>query len=147
MHLTENEVLSKYVECLSEGRELCMLLARNADPEKVGPRGGIYSKLRTALRELEGCCRQMNYMREDARWVKMGIMWAKAMRIALDAYTAHNWLKFGKLAELFDNGLKRMRDLADARTGVRGAILPQRPSDWLILPDRPLPGITRGLIH
>ncbi len=147
MSLTENEILAKYVDALGVGRDMCHMLARNADPDKIAPRGQQYGNLRRALRDLEGCCRQMNYMREDTRWVKLGVMYARAMQVAFKLYSKQNWMEIGKLAGLFVDGLRRMQDLANMKTGKRGVILPQRPSDWLILPDRPLPGIQRGLIH
>ena len=135
MALTEADILSKHTQCLKEAAECCQLLARNADPEKIGPRGHIYGNLRRALKSLEGTCRQMNYFREDTRWIQLGILYAKAMRTSSALFANQNWLGFGQLRQLFENGLRRMDDLANMKTGQKGPILPTRPSNWLIMPD------------
>lgn len=133
--LTEAEILSKHQQSLKEARHHCAELARCADPMIIAPRGWRYTKLRTALQELEGTCRQMAHWREDARWLKLGIVYAKAMRTVQARFTLHDWQAFGKLVALFDKGLVSMEGLRDSRTGRSGMILPSQPTDWLILPD------------
>jgi len=134
-YTSEAEILSRHAQSLKEGRDACQWLARNADPEQAAPRGRHYRHLRTALQELEGTCRQMSMYRADARWTKLGIVYAKAMRIARKKMVKSDWLGFRELTKLFDIGLRHMEELSTAKTGIPGMILPKRPSDWLILPD------------
>lgn len=136
MPVTEGEILDKHVQSLMEASEACQLLARNADPQKIAPRGRIYGNLKRALTALEGSCRQMNYYREDTRWLRLGMLYAKAMVTVSVLFEHQNWIGFGKLRELFDNGQRRMDDLATQKTGQRGPILPTKPTNWLIMPDR-----------
>ncbi len=135
MALTEADVLSKHTQALKEASECCQLLARNADPEKAAPRGHIYGNLRRALTSIEGTCRQMCYFREDTRWIKLGILYANAMRKCSQMFANQNWMGFGQIRKLFDEGLRRMDDLANLKTGQRGPILPTKPTGWLIMPD------------
>lgn len=132
--LTENEIRSKHVQALKEARDACQRLALNQDPEKAAPRGRHYKNLKKALGELEGSCRQMSMFRSDARWTKLGFVYARAMRTARSMMLKQNWVGFGKLAELFVIGLKRLEDLDTRKTGTMGPILPKR-TDWLQLPD------------
>lgn len=133
MSLSEQEIVSKFNQGLREGRDACHWLAKNADPEWLAPRGRHYRLLKTALAELEGCARQMSAMRDDTRWLPLGILYgAKAARLAQKYFTNLQWAKFGELAKLFDVGLARMEEL-QKKTGTTGPILPKR-TDWLILP-------------
>lgn len=75
----------------------------------------------------------MSMFRSDARWTKLGFVYARALRLIQKKFTAMDWLAFRDLIPLFENGLKRMDELATAKTGRTGPILPQR-TDWLILP-------------
>lgn len=136
--LTQQDVLSKHEQSLKEGRDACVALARNADPEYLAPRGHLYTKLRTALTELEGTCRQMAAYRDDARWTKLGFVYARCLRVAQAKFVSQNWLAFKQMAQLFSDGLSHMDDLANKKTGKIGAILPTR-YDWLILPDQKTP--------
>jgi hypothetical protein len=149
--LTEQEVLTKHAQSLKEGGDACLALARNADPEYLAPRGHLYAKLKKALTELEGTCRQMSAYRDDARWLKLGFLYARAMRTAQAKFVSQNWLAFRQLSELFTQGLSHMDDLANRKTGATGMILPKR-YDWLILPDHkpPMPGLAarlRSTVH
>lgn len=141
MSLSEQDILTKFQQSLKEGRDACAWLAKNADPEWLAPRGRHYRQLKTALAELEGCARQMAAMRDDARWLPLGILYgAKTARLAQKYFTNLDWLAFGKMTEVFDIGIRRMQEL-QAKTGRAGPILPKR-TDWLILPkDLPKPGL------
>jgi hypothetical protein len=133
--LTQAEVLSKHKQSLSEGRDACLWLAKNQDPEYIAARGRHYKNLRTALKELEGTCRQLSMMREDARYTKLGMVYAKAMLIAHKHFLRQNWRAFKQLSDLFIRGLVEMENLSTRKTGTFGPILPQRPSDWIIMPE------------
>lgn len=145
--LTEQEIMSKHVQSLKEGKDACQWLAKNADPTYLAPRGRHYGNLKRALNALEGSCRQMAGFRGDTRWLPLGIIYAKAMRLAHRDFLRQNWLGFRSMEKLFENGLKRMDDLATAKTGKLGVILPSRPPDWLILPDHKPMGNFRGTMH
>jgi hypothetical protein len=133
--LTQTEVLDKHKQCLKEARDACLWLAKNSDPEYIAPRGVHYRKLRTALKELEGSARQMCALRDDTRWTKLGMVYAKAMRVAHKHFLQMNWAAFRKLSDLFINGLRSMDELANMKTGKSGAILPVNPSSWIIMPE------------
>ena len=137
--LTEQEISGKHIQSLKEGKQACELLARNQDPDKVAPRGHIYGNLQRSLKALEGSCRQLAHFRSDARWIKLGVLYARAMRVAQAKMAAEDWAAFGKLGALFEQGLVRMDELANRKTGKVGSILPSRPSTWLILPDHKAP--------
>lgn len=133
--LSEVEILSKHKQSLSEARDACLWLAKNQDPEYIAPRGRHYRNLRTALKELEGTCRQLSMFRSDARFTRLGMVYAKAMLIARKHFVVHNWKAFKQLSDLFIRGLVEMEALSTRRTGALGPILPQRPSDWIIMPE------------
>lgn len=138
--LSEQEILSKHEQCLKEGADACAWLGRRADPEQMFPAGPHYRKLRTAIRELEGTSRQMAQWRADARWVRLGVFWAKVLRTARKEFARHGWSELGRLRAAFEKGSHAMQELRDAKTGTLGPILPQRASNWLILPeDNPEP--------
>lgn len=133
MSLSEQEVITKFQQSLCEGRDACLWLARNADPEWLAPRGRHYRLLKTALSELEGCARQLSAFRDDTRWLPLGILYgAKAARLAQTYFVQLKWVKFKDLAQVFDVGLARMEEL-QKKTGRIGPILPKR-TDFLILP-------------
>lgn len=136
--LTQQEIMDKHIQCLKEGRDACQSLAKNADPEYIFPRGHLYGSLKRALKALEGTCRQMAAFRDDTRWTKLGFVYARAMRVAQVKFVRQDWLAFRQIAEIFEVGLKRMDELANAKTGKTGVILPKR-TDWLVLPDLKTP--------
>ena len=133
--LSEAEIVDRHRQALGEARTACQMLARQADPDQIAPRGRHYRMLKDSLKALEGSCRQLAHYRADARWLKLGIVYAKAMRTVQRAFVGQRWADFGSMTSLFEMGLRNMVDLKDQRTGKRGAILPSRPSDWLVLPD------------
>ena len=132
--LTEQEILSKHKQSLGEGRDACQWLGRNADPEYLAPRGRHYGNLKRALNALEGTCRQLAAFRADTRWTKLGFLYARAMRVAQAKFVRQDWMAFNQMQQLFENGLRRMDELQNAKTGKLGPILPKR-TDWMVLPD------------
>jgi hypothetical protein len=136
--VTQQELLAKHKECLKQGKEVCIQLAKNADPAYLFPRGHLYGQLRRALTQLEGTCRQLAANRDDTRWTKLGFVYARGLRMAQVKFNNQEWLFFRKFQELFEQGLVHMNDLATRKTGKSGIILPQR-YDWLVLPDHKTP--------
>lgn len=136
MSVTEAEILDRHVQSLKEAREACRLLAQNQDPLLIAPRGHNYGNLKRALGQLEGTCRQMNYNREDTRWIRLGILYGKTIHACQHLFANQDWAGFGRLTAMFENGLVRVKELATAKTGQRGPMLPTRPSSWLIVPDQ-----------
>lgn len=137
--LTEQEIVDRHVQALGEARRACQALGRNADPEYIAPRGKHYGDLKRALDHLEGSCRQLAHYRADARWLRLGVLYAKAMRAAQAKFVGQRWGYFNELIKLFENGLRQMDDLQTRKTGQLGAILPARPADWLVLPNHVVP--------
>lgn len=145
--LTEAEILACHIQALKDAKGACEMLGKNADPNYIFPRGHLYGNLRRALQALEGSARQMSHFRGDARWLKLGIYYAKVMRAAQTAFVQMKWLEFSKMRLIFDKGLRAMDDLRHRKTGRAGVILPTQPTDWLILPDHRVPRPYRGPIH
>lgn len=144
--LTENDILERHKQALGEARRACQQLGRNADPLYLAPRGRHYTELKKALALLEGSARQMAHWRDDGRWLRLGIVYAKAMRGAQQKFVGQRWAWFGELQALFVLGERRLDEL-NQRTGTLGAILPQRASEWLVLPDS-RPALRRpGSLH
>lgn len=133
--LSESEILSRHMQALSEAKIACDALGLNADPTYVMPRGKHYTMLRTAVEALEGSARQMAHFREDTRWLKLGIFYAKIYRAIQAKYIGQRWSYFKSLIAVFDKGQHSLADLKDRKTGTGKAILPSRAVDWLILPD------------
>lgn len=136
--LTQSEILSKHTQCLKEAKDACDKLFKNADPTYIFPRGHLYGQLKRAITALEGTCRQMSMFRDDTRWTKLGFVYARALRMAQAKFSAQDWLFFGKFGELFTQGLTRMDELANKKTGRRGIIMPTDYS-FLHLPDHKTP--------
>jgi hypothetical protein len=136
--LTQREILTKHEQCLREAKEACVQLAKNADPEYLFPRGHLYGNLKRALTQLEGTCRQMAAFRDDTRWLQLGFVYARAIRQVQVKFNDQKWLYFRELIALFENGLKRMDDLANRKTGKSGIIMPAT-YNWLMLPDHKTP--------
>ena len=143
--LTERDILDRHRQALGEAHRACQRLGKNADPLYLAPRGHDYGNLKRALEMLEGSARQMAHFREDARWLRLGIVYAKAMRSAQSKFIGQRWAYFNELTKLFALGHRRVEEL-QAKTGTQGPILPSRPSDWLVLPDHRVPW-ARGTSH
>ncbi len=123
--LTEREIFDRMKSSLRESADICLRLAR-------GERGPLYRQLRAHLGLIEGTLRQAAWWREDARWLYVVPIVAKAHQ------EAGRWLrekgpttgqKFAKLAGIMRSCQKAAEDLQLKRTERVGMILP-----------RPLPG-------
>ena len=147
--LTEVEILDRHAQALGEAHQACQRLGRNADPEYLAPRSRDYGNLKRALQALEGSARQMGHFRADGRWFRLGIVYAKAMRVAQAKFVGQRWAAFNEMMKLFDIGFHHLDELKNGRTGATGPILPKRASEWLILPDHrvPMPPPWRGTTH
>lgn len=133
--LTENEVLTKHQQSLGEADRACQELGRNADLEYFAPRGVHYRALTTAIKELEGTCRQMAAMRDDARWLRLGITYGKMLNLVQHKYGNHQWNFFNELRKFFvEQGVRNLAELKENRTARVGPILPHRASQWLQMP-------------
>lgn len=124
---TEIEIFGLMADNLKEAAEQCADLAWHPR------RGMVYNRLRTALKECCGCCRQAYYWRNyDARWLMM------EKQISHLCERCGNWLRdspsvqkrkeahprFKQMSELF---LKLYRDaetIRTAATGIPGPIMP-----------------------
>lgn len=137
--LTEQEIMDRHRQALSEAKDACLKLAVNADPEKGSPRGRIYRNLQVALKQCEDSARQMSMWRGDARWIKFGIHYAQVMRVVRKKMRHSDWLAFRGIAKALEQDARTLDELANAKTGTTGLILPKRASDWLVLPDEPVP--------
>lgn len=143
--LTENDILDRHRDALGLAHRACQNLGRNAADDYLAPRGTDYGNLKEALELLEGSARQMAHFRADARWLKLGILYAKAMRLAQVKFIGQKWNAFNQMMPLFVTGKKHLEDL-QMKTGTRGPILPNRPSDWLVMPDWKSP-FMQGQLH
>lgn len=129
--LTEAEILAQHRDQLKIAGERCVYLQRNM--VEVMPRGVAYADLRDAIRKLEGTSRQMFHWRgDDARWVRLAAMYARAEKLAARLLISENWAGFGDLAELFEKGRRYCLDLAERPTGrsLDKLILPGDISPW-----------------
>jgi hypothetical protein len=114
--LTEPELLSQHRAQLRIGLEACQKLKMNA--VEPSPRGQAYADLVDALKKLEGTCRQMFHWRgDDARWIKLGAVYARALPLVQRLRLMEKWAAFGSLEDLFELGLRRVTDLAERPTG------------------------------
>lgn len=144
--ITESEILSRHKQALGEAHRSCQRLGRNAADDYLAPRGQDYGELKEALEALEGSCRQMAHFRADARWLRLGVVYAKAMRISQTKFVAQKWNAFNELKGLFELGHRRIEEL-QTRTGTAGPILPQNPSSWLVMPDLKIPKASPVRVH
>ena len=139
--LSENEILSRHKQALGEAHQAAQMLGKNADPEYLEPRSRHYGNLKRALNNLEGSCRQMAHWRGDARWLRLGVIYARAMRGAQAKFVGQRWAWFNELMSLFVLGQVRLDELQNMKTGRLSSspILPSNPSAWLHLPDHKVP--------
>lgn len=131
--LTEPEIFA----CLTENFRLAAQHCE--DLAKLTRKGPTYRKLRDELKLIEGAARQAAYWRQDARWLRIGLMMAEAHKRAGDWLRGIRdketgiWKKlppgvlhpyFMKLAENLRSGQTLAEQFKNARTGITGMILP-----------------------
>lgn len=145
--LTERDITDRHTQALGEAWRAAQALGRNADPSYMAPRGGYYWDLRGALLNLEGSSRQMAHFRADARWVKLGIFYARILRQGQVKFVGQKWAWFAALKQVFELGERSMRDLETRKTGARGPVLPTQPTDWIIMPDLRIPSSDHRRLH
>jgi hypothetical protein len=128
-HVTEREILSLMKATFKRAAEHCDKLA------VLPARGPTYRRLREDLQICENCCRQVAWYREDARWLRIGLMMEEAHK------RAGGWLRdrtmprtensnlahplFVRLAENLRFGAARAEQMENAATGRVGMILPK----------------------
>lgn len=136
MPLTDREVQDRHRQSLGEAKAACLELARFQDHALIAPRGRHYVILKEALARLEGSARQLGYLRDDTRWMALGIQYAKIKQACQVWFIGQRWKRFELLAPAFDRWQRDLEDLATRRTGKRGPILPTPGNmNWLIMPD------------
>lgn len=124
---SEQEIFALLSDNLREASEQCVGLAWHPR------RGMVYNRLRTALKQCEGCCRQAYYWRDyDARWLFM------EKQIAWLRNRCGDWLRdspsvqkrkeahpeFQRLGELLRKMHGDAEQIKNAATGISGPILP-----------------------
>jgi len=127
----EPEFITKHLDALRVAEECCETLKMNA--VEPAPRGAVYAKLVQANKELEGTCRQMFHWRgDDARWLRLGSLYAKALKVMARLYLGERWEEFGDLAYIYRIGFRRLMNLAERPTGrgIEKFILPGDISPW-----------------
>lgn len=120
-HVTEAEILSLMKTTIVAATEKCGKLA------VLPMRGQVYASLRTDLKTIENCCRQVAYYRGgDARWLNVGMAMEKAHQLA------GHWLRRHYPRPLFEKLADNLRalgvacaDLETKATGRVGMILPK----------------------
>lgn len=139
--LAENEIIARHIQSLGEAHAACQELGRNAADDYLAPRGKHYAALKDALNKLEGSARQMAHFRGDARWLKLGMIYARLMRMCQAKYIGQSWNAFNEMLEFFGPlGRRRLEDLRDRKTGKSGLILPTPGNmDWVVMPDHKVP--------
>ena len=88
-------------------------------------KGPTYDRFRKELKVVEDQCRIAAYYREDARWFQIGLVMERVHQ------NGGNWLRakqpaklFLGLAEFLRSSYASIQTLRNARTGVRGMIVP-----------------------
>ena len=120
MALSETEIFSLMAERLK-------LAAECADKLAVSPKQGpTFHALRGYLKEIEGCCRQAAYWREDSRWLPVGLEMEKAHQLA------RRWIAEHYSRKLFTMLATKLRELEKIAADLRDKAPPKL---GLILPD------------
>ena len=136
---SEREVFSFLHDHFGKAADACEKLAR------FRVRGKVYNELRHDLEKIEDMCRIVHYMRQDARWLQVGLRMHAAHKCAGD------WLRgvprkpdalgrpqppmaipegelhplFVRLAEFLREQAKEAHRLATEKTNKVGMILPK----------------------
>ena len=110
-------------------------------PKKPTPRQKTYLRLRATCKRLEGSCRQMAHERgDDFTWLQAAHHYNKVSEAAQQLRKKGEWLRFGKLAEVFDASLPKVERLATIANGVTSL----STSPLLVLPPFLRPKVTAG---
>ncbi len=120
MALTEKEIFDQLKTQLGVAIDECDKIA------KYPASGEAFSRLRLALKLVEGCCRQAAQWRLDRRWVDIGMQFAIAHQIArnwLHRPSVESKMLFTKLAYALRANLRDLKRLETRPTGRTGAIL------------------------
>lgn len=146
---TENELFDRHTQALGEAHRACQRLGKNADPEYLAPRGHDYGNLKRALSALEGSARQAAHHRADARWLKLGIIYARVARASQAKFVGQRWNWYNQIMPIFERGLRSMDELKNMKTGrsSNSPIIPARASEWLVLPNHVPATRPPGRIH
>ena len=100
-----------------------------------------YLRLRATCKRLEGSCRQMAHERgDDFTWLQAAHHYNKVSEAAQQLRKKGEWLRFGKLAEVFDASLPKVERLATIANGVTSL----STSPLLVLPPFLRPKVTAG---
>lgn len=136
MSLHEPEIIDKLRVSLGEAIQACKGLAIKS---RIG---SPYDRLRNALHDAEGCCRQMAMWRGDYRWLAFGVAMANCHKRSGDMLRGHlkdgvfipwgpgiineNFINLGAELGVI---LAYLDTMATAKTGTLGPILPQMPAE------------------
>ena len=135
----ETEVLGRHKEDLRVAAEICRELQKQA--VMPTPRQKTYLRLRATCKRLEGSCRQMAHERgDDFTWLQAAHHYNKVSEAAQQLRKKGEWLRFGKLAEVFDASLPKVERLATIANGVTSL----STSPLLVLPPFLRPKVTAG---
>lgn len=160
---SENEIFSFLIDHLRQAASDCEDLAVN---RRKGP---VYNHFRITLERIEDMCRIVHYMRQDARWLKTGLIMERCHQAAGD------WLRgvpqkpgldgkpkparplpegmkhplFLKLADFLREQEREVLRLKNEKTNRIGMILPRmleppgvrQPTNYRIAPLRSKGGI------
>lgn len=130
--LTETEIFDCLSDNFRKAAEHCENLA------KLPRKGSSYTALRESLKLIEGACRQAAMWREDARWLRIGLMMAEAHERAglwlrgiklpsgqrVKIAEGHMHPLFMKLAEHLRSFHRKADEFKTQSTGRIGTILP-----------------------
>jgi hypothetical protein len=135
----ETEFLGRHKEDLRVAAEICRELQKQA--VMPTPRQKTYLRLRATCKRLEGSCRQMAHERgDDFTWLQAAHHYNKVSEAAQQLRKKGEWLRFGKLAEVFDASLPKVERLATIANGVTSL----STSPLLVLPPFLRPKVTAG---
>lgn len=120
--MDERQLLSGLKEHLKIAADKCFEIARQP---RSGPQ---FEAMRRALKVCEDCCRKIGSLREDARWLPMGLRMEQAHQIArlwLHRPSVKAKKLFSGLGDQLVCFLAAVETLETARTNRIGMILPK----------------------
>lgn len=122
MALTEQEIFDCLKTNLQGAADDCDMIARH-------PQSGLaFQRMRSRLALAEGACKQAAFWREDARWLRIGLVIETAHQKArqwLDPATVSTKKMFTTLASALRQMLLDLKRLETGATGRTGMILPK----------------------